>query len=385
MRPGGLRYTELVLYFTITLDKHAPCINMKPARPIGAVLLLAAIAALPGCGIGEASVSDANEVRAAAPVPVEVALPERATIFATYFVTATVESDSDAPVLARVGGEIVDLLAEEGDRVEAGQVLARLDGERLRLEMLLARAELEKTRKEFARYEDLAARGLVSAAMYEDLKYDLAALQAGYDLTRLEYDYSFIRAPISGIVTKREVKLGQNVTADFVTFRITDPTELVAYLQVPQTELVKFEAGLDASLAVDAIADATFQATIERISPTIDTRNGTFRATALIDNSAGNLVPGMFARFTIAYEEHDNALIVPRKAVLFEDDETTVYVVRDGEVTRRNIETGIVSETSVEVLAGLDESDEIVVVGHAGLRDGSKVLANNQTKDSFTG
>ena len=128
-----------------------------------------------------------------------------------------------------------------------------------------------------------------------------------------------------------------------------------------------------------------FDAEIVRISPTIDVRNGTFRATAFIDNSSGALAPGMFARFTIAYEMHADALVIPRRALVEEDSQVAVYVVIDGAVERRAIEIGIESDGVVEILGGLDGDEEIVVVGQSGLRDGSKVLASNTLKDSYAG
>jgi membrane fusion protein (multidrug efflux system) len=358
---------------------------MKAPNLLIAVLALSSIAIIPGCGTGEASINDEAEVRAATPVPVEVTIPVRADIFATYHATSTIESDADAPVLARVPGEVVQILAEEGDMVEAGQVLARLDGERLRLEMLSARADHERASKELDRYDDLAERGLVSAAMYDGLKFDVDALRAKYDLANLNYGYSEIRATISGIVSSREIKLGQSIESNSVAFQITDTSELVAYLQIPQSELAKFSSGHRAGLQVDAMPDVEFSAIIARISPTIDTRNGTFRATAIIDNAAADLVPGMFARFTIAYERHADALLVPGNAVVEEDDEASVYVVTDGAVALRVVETGITSGDQVEILSGLADDEEIVVVGHSGLRDGSKVLASNQSVDRFTG
>ncbi len=358
---------------------------MKASTSLLAILTLTSVAVLPGCGTGQASVTDAAEVRAATPVPVETAAPMRADIYATYHATSTIESDVDAPVLARVDGEVIELLVEEGDTVKAGQVLARLDGERLRLEMLSARADLERVSGELERYDDLAARGLVSASMYDGLKFDMDALKARYDLARLNYEYSEIRATIGGVVSARDIKLGQHITANDVAFRITDTSELVAYLQIPQAELAKFSTGHSADLAVDSMPDVMFDATIARISPTIDTRNGTFKATAIIRNDSGDLVPGMFARFTIAYEKHSDALLVPSVAIIEEDDEAAVYVVNDGAVTRRIVETGIATDGQVEILSGLEENEEIVVVGHSGLRDGSKVLASNKTTDSFTG
>jgi membrane fusion protein (multidrug efflux system) len=359
---------------------------MLAKKLIVATLIVALSAAfLSGCGTGEASVASRTEIRAATPVPVEVAMPERTDIFATYEATSTIASDADAPAVARVAGEVIELLVEEGDRVVVGQVLARLDGKRLRLEMLSAKANMEQVRGEYERNADLAARGLVSEAMFEGLRFDLEELEANYELARLNYEYSTIRAPIDGLVANREVKLGQTIAVNDVAFRITDTRELLAHLQIPQAELGKIAAGHSATLTVDSTPNTQYVAKIARISPTIDTRNGTFRATAFIDNRSGELAPGMFARFTIAYEKHTDALVIPKRALVEEDDQTTVYVVADGQVTRRVIETGIESKGLVEVVEGLGFDEEIVVVGQSGLRDGSKVAASNKRLDSYTG
>lgn len=358
---------------------------MKMTTSIVSALAILGLATLTGCGTGEASTTGENAVQAAVPVPVEIARPWREDLFAIYDATATLASDADAPVIARVAGEVVELLVEEGDTVKAGQVLARLDGQRLRLEMLEAKANLVKTRKEHERNADLHERGLISASMYEGLKYDLAALEASYKLKQLNHDYSNIRAPIAGIVSARGVKQGQNVRVNDVAFRITDTAELIAYLQIPQTELSKFQAGHAARVQVASMPGTAFPASIARISPTIDTQNGTFKATALINNNDGQLAPGMFGHFTIAYEKHTNALVIPAAALLDEDEQPTVYVVSEGTVVRRNVKTGVETDGKIEILAGLADEEEVVVVGHTGLRDGSKVLASSALPDSFSG
>ncbi|MGB5688772.1 MAG: efflux RND transporter periplasmic adaptor subunit [Woeseiaceae bacterium] len=358
---------------------------MKTTKPIIAILALMGSALLAGCGVGEASVSDEATAEKATPVPVEVAQAYRTNIYATYMATATITSDADAPVVARVAGEIVELLVEEGDRVVQGQVLARLDGERLRLEMLSAKANLKQARTEFERNKDLHARGLVSASMFDNLQYDLEELEATYKLKQLTYDYSSIRAPIAGVVSAREVKPGQHLDANDVAFRITETSELLAHLQIPQSELSKFAAGQTASIQVASMPGKNFPATIARVSPTIDARNGTFRATAIIENKKGDLAPGMFGRFTIAYEQHTDALVIPAAALLDEDDVNTVYVVSDGEVVRRDVDVGILADGNIEILNGLSENEFVVVVGQSGLRNGSKVLASTKGLESFTG
>lgn len=359
-------------------------LNSAPTAVVS--LILAACALVSGCGVGEASGADTTGTPPeTTPVAVETTRPVRSDIYATYSATASLASDLDAPVVARVAGDVVELAVEEGDRVAAGQVLARLDGERLRLEMLSAKANLDRAEKELTRNSDLHDRGLVSSSMFEGLRFDLESLKATYDLKRLNYEYATIRAPIAGVVSAREIKSGQNLAAGQVAFRITETSELIAHLQIPQSELSKFTAGHAATVAVASMPMQRFAATIIRISPTIDTVTGTFRATAEIKNTGGLLAPGMFGRFTIAYEKHANALVIPTDALLDEDQEKTVYVVESGAVVRRAVETGIEENGRVEILGGLDDDDQVVVVGHSNLRDGSKVLASVSESDQFKG
>lgn len=336
-----------------------------------------------GCSAGNAEPH--AEAPAASPVPVNVVQPVRSDIFATYKATATVYSDVDAPVSARVGGQVVEILAEEGEQVEQGQLLARVDGERLRLQMLSARADLERANREYERNVNLHERGLISSASFESLKYDLDALRATYELHKLNYSYASIRAPIAGIVSARNIKPGQNINAGDIAFRITDTSELRAELHIPQSELAKFSPGHLATLTIDAMPDAVFEASILRLSPTIDVRNGTFRATAVVDNRAGQLAPGMFARFAVAYEKHENALLVPREAIVEEDNQTSVFVVLHGEVVQRTVRTGITTDEHIEVVAGLELGESVVVQGQSSLRSGTKVLASTRQPDGLTG
>jgi membrane fusion protein (multidrug efflux system) len=358
---------------------------MKVKNLVFIVLTAAVVLQLTACGVGQASVATADEPQAATPLPVEVSTPAVADIFATYRSTTTLSSDSEAAVLARVGGQVVEILVEEGDLVAEGQVLARLDGERLRLRQLKAKANLVKVTREYERFVRLHEKGLVSASAFDSLKYDMDALEAAYRLQRLEYEYTTIRAPIAGVVSTRDIKIGQHVDVNDATFRITDTSKLVAYLRIPQTELHKFSPGDPAKVRVDAMPGQAFAATIARISPTIDMRNGTFRATAYIDNVQGLLAPGMFGRFEIAYEQHTDALVIPAAAIVNEDDQAVVYVVEDGSAIRRVIRTGIQSGENVEVLSGLGEQEQIVVTGQGSLRDGSRVFASIETRGPVTG
>ena len=383
-----LRYSCIVLYFTTTpynLREAAVVQRDALKRVIIATLAAAGAMLVTACGVGEASTAGEDVESAGAPLPVEVVTPEKTEIRATYHTTTTLASDLDAPVVARVAGEVVDILVEEGDRVTAGQVMARLDGERLRLEMTEAKANLDWMTREYERMIRLHERGLISSAAFEGMKFDVDSLRATYELRKLDYDYTNIRATIPGIVSARDIKPGQHVAVNDTAFRVTNTAELVAYLKIPQVELPKFAAGHEAEIRVDAMPGEVFVARIDRISPTIDARNGTFRATASVDNRAGLLAPGMFGRVDITYERHIDALTVPAAALLEEDSEVAVYVVADGEAVRRPVTVGIENGGRVEILEGIDENDRIVVSGQRSLRDGSRVLASVPANVPVTG
>lgn len=357
----------------------------KLTRSLTALVLLSA-ALLPGCGTGEARVPVGDEVTAdAAPLPVETVPSWRSDICATFDTTATIEADTEAPVTARVTGEVVEILVEEGDRVVAGQVLARLDGERLKLQTRQAKANLDMATRELERLGRLQARGLVSEASVESLEFERDALAASYELINLTYDYTKIRSPIDGVVAARDIKIGTQVLEGTPAFDVAGTRKLVVHLLIPQVELARLSAGNPVDVEVDALPEQRFEATIARISPTIDVRNGTFRATAYIDNADGHLAPGMFGRFSIAYEKHASALLIPSNAVLQEDNESVVYVVTDGAASRRTVELGIEANGEVEILGGLEEHEHVVVAGHGSLRDGSKVLASAAGADRNAG
>lgn len=357
---------------------------MKP-NPLAGLLIILTATAVAGCNSGEASVAVSDAAAEPAPLPVHVTVVKTTDIYAAYHTASAIAADAEAPILARIDGQIVEILAEEGDTVSKGQLLARLDGDRLRLEMRQAQANLEKMNREYDRLTGLHQKGLVSATSFDGLKYDRDAQRALYKLRRLNYSYAEIRATIAGVVSSRDVKVGTNVRTGDATFTISDTSRLVAYLHIPQTELAKFAVGHAATVLVDAMPDIGFQATVERISPTIDARNGTFRATVYIDNQNGDLAPGMFGRFTIAYEKHSNALVIPAAAIVREDNEAVVYVVTGGAAIRRPIELGIQTDGQVEVLNGLEQGEKIVVTGLGGLRDGSRVHASLGATTSTSG
>lgn len=337
-----------------------------------AVFPLAALAALlAGCSGG--SSAETAKKDAAPAIPVEVATATRGEMLARYSGTATLEAEADADVIARVGGEVSRVLVEEGDPVREGQVLAILDGRQLRLEAAQARAQFAKIERDYRRQLELHEKGIVSAGAFEGLKFDLENLRATYQLAELQLSYTEVRAPFAGLVASRFVKVGQNVPQGTKTFRITDPTPLKASVFVPERELARLAPGQNAVAQIDALGDRTFPARVTLVSPAIDPATATFKVTLELLDRQGELKPGMFARVGIVFERKPAALQVPRVALIEADGAASVFVVEDGKAVQRTVTTGLADGGNIEVTAGVDAGDAVVIVGQNGLKSGNAV------------
>ena len=326
---------------------------------------------LSACDPGEAEDSENEKPDPA--VPVETAAASRDDISAVYAGTASIEAEAQAEVVAKVAGEVIEILVEEGDRVEKDQVLARLDGDRLRLQLREMKANRDKLEQDYERQLRLLERGLLSTEAAETLKYDLEAIRASYALAQLEYSYTEIRAPLDGVVAERLIKVGNTIQVNTPTFRISDNDPLIAYLHVPEKDYNKIGKDQPAKVVIDALGNSQFEAKVLRISPTVDAATGTFKATMEMIDPNGKLRPGMFGRFAVVYDNRPDALLIPRAALLDSGSGPIVFVVEDGTAIRKDVEIGFTNNDRVEILAGLTDGDEVVTIGQAGLKDGSQV------------
>lgn len=367
----------------------------NPRSPTAAVswagwLAMAALAGavlLAGCDRANGKNATDQDGDALRWVPVEVALPRRADMVAVYSGTSTVVADRSALIMPKVPGEIVKVLADEGDRVKAGQVLARLDGDELRLEVAQAEANLRKLERDYQRNVELQKSGLVSVTAFDNLKYELDAARATYDMARLMLSYTEIRSPIAGVITNRRdtVKVGNTVTpvggviepADSALFAVQDFDTLVVNVQVPEVQMSRLAVGQPAEVRVDAVPGHSFPGRIVLITPGVDEATATFPVKVDVDDPEGLLRPGMFARVSIVYERKPDALQIPRSALLDGDGPPRVFVTTDGTARERVVELGLSNGGYIEVLSGVEPDDEVVVIGQGALKDGSAVRVVN--------
>lgn len=340
-------------------------------------LLLLSFTVLAGCGKPSDTPEggpDAEKKTEDAAVPVEIAVASRQPMLASYTGTASLEAERQADVVAKTSGVLLRLQVEEGDVVRAGQSLAQLDPDRPKLEVARAEANLRRLENEFRRSQELFSAKLVSSEAHDRIRFELETQKAAYDLTKLDLSYTNIVAPIDGVVSARMVKEGNFIQLQSPMFRIDDFDPLLAVLNVPERELRTLRPDLKVLMLVDALAGKSFEGKVARISPVVEAQTGTFRVTCEFRDPTGQLKSGMFGRLSVVYDQRSDVLSIPREAVLEDDEQPAVFVVRDGKAARQVIGVGARSGGLVEVLSGVAEGEQVVTVGASTLRDGAKVL-----------
>ncbi|MEM6793054.1 MAG: efflux RND transporter periplasmic adaptor subunit [Acidobacteriota bacterium] len=306
-------------------------------------------------------------------VPVEVAGLERGGIEAVLRFSSNLEAESSVQVFSQASRIVRELRVEEGDQVREGQVLLRLQNEEQTSAITRAESQLKKARRELQRQVNLFEKELISEQAMNDATYEVEQLEIALVDAQRELSYTEVRAPIRGTVTSRLVNLGDTVTMNQHLFDLVDFDTLVARVFVPEKDLSRLEVGQAARVWSQSLEEPR-RGEVIRISPVVDPRSGTIKVTLGIPRNQG-LRPGQYVETELVVETLEQALLIPKRALVFDD--TRVFVYRFGElstVERLEIETAVEDRDHVvatgEILA---EGDRVVIAGQAGLKDGMKV------------
>lgn len=308
----------------------------------------------------------------AAAVPVRVEPVSRRAISQYLQTNGTLEAENEVDIVARTSGPVTEILTEEGRLVRSGQLLARIDEREPKNQAAIARVSRDEAQLAFDRTEASWKEGLVSREAYDSALSKLAAAGAQLESAEIQLAYTGIRAPFDALVVTRNIKLAQYVTPGTTLFRISDFTPLLCRVEVPEKDLPRVSLGQTAYLEVEAYPERRFPATVARLRPTVDPASGTFTVTLEVE-AQGVLRPGMFTSVYLETETRRNVLVIPRDALVLDSLGDTVYVMENGVATRREVGLGLRDADSVEVVTGLAEGEQLIVIGQEGLADGTPV------------
>lgn len=359
--------------------KHAASIahvSSAKSRFAAFAAILSTVVLLNGCGQAGASKTEGEiaeqKEEKVLPIPVEVSMVTTGSISSNYTTTAVLEAKEEAFVVGRASGIIEQIMVEEGDYVEKGQVLAKLEPERYELNLRRAQADMTGIEKELAKINKVYSQKLVSDDTYDKITAQYESAKATLALATLDLKEATIVAPISGYIAERNAKVG-NLTESFQRermFYIVQQKELYGIVHLPEKELSKVHKEQKARLTITALNDIQINAFVERISPVIDSKTGTFKVTLRVPNADNKLMSGMFTQVSLNYDTRDNATLLPRKAMLAMDDKINVFVVNDQGIAKKvAIKTGYQEGNYIEVTEGLSGNETVVITGHQNLKD----------------
>ncbi len=376
---------------------------MPPRVPPTLLVLLVLCGAplLPGCqrpGADDAAddAATANVALEEEPLLVRAAAVARGPIESRVRSTANVVSLDVVDVVPERTDPVVAIFVEQGDSVVAGQELARLrtDDAELALHeaevrLMEAQAELARAQRDHDRNQRLYAEAQAGGARLisereletsqqalETARAAAAAAQVALERARHELEHCTLRSPIAGVVAERDLSLGDMATIGQRAFQIVDLDHPKVVLYRPQRELPLLRVGQELVATSEALPGCRIPGRIERISPVIDPDTGTFEVTAALEPPAERTLPvGLLVEVDLVLERHEDALLVPKEALVHDGDEVAVFVVRDGRAHRVVLRPGFEDAEHIEALPGTDlrEGELVVVIGTDRLHDGDPV------------
>lgn len=312
-----------------------------------------------------------------APIPVEIAVVGTDAVASYIAATANLVAEGEVKVLSEVEGRVTRVAVAEGDWVEKGQLLSVLDRGDAEIALEKARVREQNAVAVHQRGLDLAREQLISQ---EDLdKREMDARLARQERAEAEWNLAKteVRSPIGGRVSLRSVQPGQHLRPGDELFQITDFDPLIAYVYLPEKDVLALAPGRQVDLALDAAPNVAFHGRVRQISPVVDPATGTVRVTIEAVRPPAPVRPGSFVTVKIVRERHEDAVVLPKEAVIRELQQAHVFVARqDGDklvAARRAVTLGLEEGSRVEVLSGLEAGERLIVAGQGALKDGATI------------
>ena len=339
-------------------------ISQKTIKTLSLALLSAGL--LASCS--SSSSSKATEEQSADTVRlVEVAPAEMRALSLSEEFTAQLEAKVVNNITAQAGGRLKQLLVKVGDRVGAGQAVARMEA----TQAAQAQIQLADAKTNFARMDELYKVGGVSKAQWEQAK-------SAVDQAKLAYgnaaENTVLRSPISGFVTAKNYDNGDMTSPQLPVVVIQQIAPVKAVIGVSEQYYSLLKKGAAATLSVDALGEETFSGVVTNIFPTLDPVTHTVSTEIEVANKDLKLRPGMYARVHLDFGTKE-ALTVPDKAIVRQAGSGAryVYVFSGGKAVYRAVELGQQQGDLYEVVSGLNAGDQVIISAPSNLKNGLSV------------
>lgn len=305
--------------------------------------------------------------------PVEVISLVPSTVQEDLQAVGSLRSNESVILRPEVSGRVSTIGFKDGQIVKKGQLLIGLDATLNDAEVAQAKAEYDLALSNLQRSEDLARQKFISSSAQETAASNAQVAEARLKLAQARQSKMRIVAPFDGVVGLRGVSLGDYVKDGTDLVNVEDVRVLKVDFRLPERNLAQVRVEQGVEVVADALPNERWQGRIEAINPRVDANGRSLELRALLENSRGQLRPGMFVRVRVITGERTNALLVPEEAIVPLGEEFYVYRVVDGQARRILVKIGVRRDARVEIVQGLAPGDQVVTAGMRLTRDGQPV------------
>ena len=357
-------------------------IRLMPRRAAVTTLLLAGTLAASGACKKKDSAEAAETAKAVVVGPQEIVVAAEHRIETGPSMSGSLAPDKEATIRAEVSGAVLQTYVDQGTRVSAGTVLARLDDTAIRDAFLSARSGVtsaqtsaDVAKRELERAQKLVAAGAIADRDVENARRasiaaesQLADAKARFSAAEQQLAKTTIKAPFAGVVSVKSVNAGDLATPGTALFTVVDPTSMRLEGSVPADQVSAVRLGMPVNFTVQGYPGRSFTGHITRINPVADPVTRQVRILASIPNDGNTLVGGLFADGHVSSEAR-TGIIIPSSAVNQKDFVPTVTLVRHGRTEKAAVTLGLQDSGSetVEITKGLAVGDTVLVGGAQGI------------------
>jgi RND family efflux transporter MFP subunit len=314
--------------------------------------------------------------------------PELATVTPTRgsihrFVTTpgSILPEQHAALLPKTGGYVSQVLVDVGDRVAQGQTLAVIAVPELEAKLQKAQAQARLAQIDAERLREGRKKSPELIVQRELDKAEAAATIQEAEVAELSalVGYATIKAPFSGIITKRRVDVGDYAVASQPQplFEVMDISKVRVETALPEKDGVLAKPGQPVRIALEGSPGKTLVSTVSRTAGALDSATRTMLVQANLDNPSAVFLPGMYAKVSVGVDYHENVMLLPAAAVVFEKGKPSIFIPENSKARKKSIQTGFNDGTNIEILGGLEEGQAVLVPGKSPLTDGQSINVAN--------
>lgn len=293
-----------------------------------------------------------------------------------YTTTGVLLPDEEVDLSFETSGKVIEINFEEGTPVKKGQLLAKVNDRQLQAQLQRLVSQLKLAEDRVFRQNALLERDAVSKEAYEQVKTDLATLNADIEIVKANIALTELRAPFDGVIGLRQISIGSYASPTTIVAKLTKITPLKVEFSVPERYASQIKKGTNLDFRIEGKLDA-FKAQVYAVESAIDPNLHQFTARALYPNTNRALLPGRYTSILLKKEEIPNAIAIPTEAIVPEMGKDKVYLYKSGKAEPVEVSTGIRTDAEVQIVRGLQIGDTILTSGTLQLRMGLAVTLDN--------